>query len=246
MPTTAMKEVLVLDGLEFYRQMMTELLTAQGYRVRGVDDATAALDLMAEESFDLLLLDLELPSGGAGDFLREASARGIRPSHTVLLAPTDSDADEVESLRDSGVAACVPRSAPIDDIVSAARSALFPDQAELRRSLRAQVRIPVVFGTGTGDGELSTHTFNLSADGMFLVTPSSPPPAPGTRLELRFWVPTAAEVVRCSGIVIWCNQAGGRMNQLYPPGMGVMFLGLPEASARSIDDYVRDRATPPV
>ena len=65
-------------------------------------------------------------------------------------------------------------------------------------------------------------------------------------LYMKFWVPGADRIVEVEGVVIWCNQAGNRLNELYPPGMGVMFLGLPREEAAVLNEYVRIRSTSPL
>jgi len=242
-------DVLVADGVDFYRRMMAELLTGQGFRVTEAADADSALELLEREPPDVLLLDVRLPPNGARNFLEEVMRRGSPPLRAVAIGPAQLDDSEWRPLHDLGIGAAVTRSAPIDDILVAVNTVLFPDAKDLRRTPRAQLHIPVTYrvaGDGDVGPEQTTETFNLSADGMFLVTSSLAPFGPGTKLRLNFWVPGAAEVIDIDGVVIWCNQAGGRMNELYPPGMGVMFLGLGGDTGSVLDNFVRIRASGPI
>ena len=229
--------------------MLVELLRGQGYQVTEADSADEALERMQHDRPDLILIDFNLPPQGGRWFLEQVAALGKTPPRAVALAQGFHDEQEVDRLRSLGVAACVARSAPIDDILVAVRTALFPEAKDLRRSPRAQVHIPVCYRAEDEQGELNpdvaTHTFNLSADGMFIVTTAIAPSAPGTKVEVRFWLPAAAEIMVTEGVVIWCNQAGSRMNELYPPGMGVMFLGLKREAAGVINEYVRERTVNP-
>lgn len=244
------KDVLVADGLEFYRRMLVELLRGQGYRVDEAANAEEALARIASSKPDLVLLDANLPPLGAESFLAAAGEHGITQLKTVVVAPTAFDEGSWNKLRSQCGGQCVTRSAPIDDILVATRSVLFPEAKDLRRAPRAQAHIPVAYCVEDEHGEpgpeAASHTFNVSADGMFVVTSLSEPRSPGSKLYLRFWIPGAAEVIRTEGVVIWTNKAGGRMNELYPPGMGVMFLSLPRGSAAVLNDYVRTRAHGPI
>lgn len=241
----ARRDVLVADGVDFYRRMLLELLRGQGYQVHEAENAEEALAQIERERPDLLILDLNLPPRGGRALLDELAAGGAPPLHAVVLAHGFYDEAETGRLRSRGVAACVQRSAPIDDLLVATRNALFPEAKDLRRSPRAQVHIPVAYRVESETGELSgdesSHTFNLSADGMFIVATGAAPPPPGTKLQIRFWLPAAPAVIEAEGVLVWCNQAGGRVNELYPPGMGVMFLGLKRETAAHINEYVRER-----
>src|SRR5262245_27251577 len=55
--------VLVVDDEEASRQSARMILT-KSYQVRCADSAEQALDLLAQESFDLVLLDLAMPGMG--------------------------------------------------------------------------------------------------------------------------------------------------------------------------------------
>ncbi len=55
------KKILVVEDEESLLRLERILLTSKGYEVRGVADGQAALDAVAEESPDLVLLDIMLP-----------------------------------------------------------------------------------------------------------------------------------------------------------------------------------------
>ncbi|WP_024288505.1 response regulator transcription factor [Cellulomonas sp. KRMCY2] len=56
-----MSNVLVVDDEHRIRTLMTRSLTVEGHRVVTADDGFAALEQLAAESFDLVLLDLIMP-----------------------------------------------------------------------------------------------------------------------------------------------------------------------------------------
>jgi adenylate cyclase len=58
---TARARVLVVDDDRLNRLMLTKLLEHEGYEVREAADGRQALDALAEEAFDLVLLDLVMP-----------------------------------------------------------------------------------------------------------------------------------------------------------------------------------------
>jgi twitching motility two-component system response regulator PilG len=55
------KKILVVEDEESLLKLESILLTSKGYEVRGVPNGQAALDAIAEERPDLVLLDIMLP-----------------------------------------------------------------------------------------------------------------------------------------------------------------------------------------
>ena len=64
------KKILIVEDEESIRELVCILLTARGYEVRGVADGQAALDAVAEEPPDLVLLDIMLPELGGFEVCR--------------------------------------------------------------------------------------------------------------------------------------------------------------------------------
>ncbi len=60
-PATRPLRILVAEDNEFNSQLLEQLLTRRGHRVRLADNGRDALRLAREEAFDLLLLDLHMP-----------------------------------------------------------------------------------------------------------------------------------------------------------------------------------------
>jgi PAS domain S-box-containing protein len=72
-PRTAAASVLVVDDLDANRELVRAMLQATGHTVSEADSGSEALRLAAEQPFDLILMDLQMP--GIDGF---ASARAIR------------------------------------------------------------------------------------------------------------------------------------------------------------------------
>ena len=68
--------VLVVEDDEQLRRIITSNLTARGHEVRQASDASMALTALAEETPDLLILDINLPDRTGWDVLREAQLPG--------------------------------------------------------------------------------------------------------------------------------------------------------------------------
>ena len=70
--------ILLLEDDITLNETVLEYLEELGYRVDGVEDGEAALTLMYENSYDIFLLDVKVPSMSGFDLLKEARRRKIQ------------------------------------------------------------------------------------------------------------------------------------------------------------------------
>ncbi len=70
MEDQTLKRILIVDDDEVFVRALATFLTGHGYKVFIAQDATFAIKHVAQESIDLVILDLGLPSGG-GFFVLE-------------------------------------------------------------------------------------------------------------------------------------------------------------------------------
>jgi DNA-binding response OmpR family regulator len=94
-----MPTLLVVDDNEMNRDMLGRRLERKGYRVLSACDGESALDLLATEPIDLVLLDIEMPGMSGLDVLREVrkTRTGLQLPILMATARTDS-ADVVRAL----------------------------------------------------------------------------------------------------------------------------------------------------
>ncbi|MFO7170367.1 MAG: response regulator, partial [Chloroflexota bacterium] len=76
-------KILVVDDERPVRMMLEAALRAQGYRVQCAASGAGAKELLANEEFDLLLLDLQLGDTDGIEVLRETKSRW--PATEVIL-----------------------------------------------------------------------------------------------------------------------------------------------------------------
>jgi two-component system response regulator CpxR len=94
MTTTA--SLLIVDDDQELGQMLTEYLTAEGFQVTIVRDGADALDHLSNRTYDLLILDVMLPSLSGLEVLRR-----LRHTHSmpvVMLTAHGSDVDRIVGL----------------------------------------------------------------------------------------------------------------------------------------------------
>jgi serine/threonine protein kinase len=109
--------ILVVDDSVVARNHIRQVLAAAGMeRIVEAKDGKQAVDLMAKESFDLIVTDYNMPNlDGRGliDFIRNQSST---PEVPVILVTTETDPAKLEAVRRLGVAAICDKSFPVEVI----------------------------------------------------------------------------------------------------------------------------------
>jgi DNA-binding NtrC family response regulator len=109
-PHTAQRlreKVLVVDDEVGIRLLLTRLLTSWGYRVRHVEDAVAALEMMAAEPADILLSDVSMPEHDGLWLVQQVQAGW--PQTAVVMSTAHDDALTVRASRRMGAVAYITK-----------------------------------------------------------------------------------------------------------------------------------------
>jgi CheY-like chemotaxis protein len=84
-PIREIRKILLLDDSRYICNQLAHFLCEQGFKAQGSTDPFAAMDLLEQESFDLLLLDYRMPEMDGLSFLTEIRRRLLRPRFTVIV-----------------------------------------------------------------------------------------------------------------------------------------------------------------
>ncbi|HTV97184.1 MAG TPA: response regulator transcription factor [Steroidobacteraceae bacterium] len=97
-PETAAREprVLLVDDDRELCQMLTEYLSTEHFEVKSVHDGSDALAELKRSDFEILILDVMLPSVGGFDVLRELGASYETP--ILMLTARGDDVDRIVGL----------------------------------------------------------------------------------------------------------------------------------------------------
>jgi putative two-component system response regulator len=91
--------ILVADDSEANRELLTELLKAEGYEVVGAADGQQALQQMSSDSIDLALLDVMMPQRTGFQVCQAVKEKPeTRLIPIVLLTSLNSDADRIHGI----------------------------------------------------------------------------------------------------------------------------------------------------
>lgn len=93
-------KVLLAEDEKRMNRALCELLRQEGYDVDSVENGADALDAIESGVYDMIVLDVMMPSMNGFDVARKARASGVRTPILMLTAKSELD-DKVEGL-DSG------------------------------------------------------------------------------------------------------------------------------------------------
>lgn len=88
--------VLVVDDEPTVREVVVGYLRRDGHEVTEAADGTTAIELLATESFDLVVLDMMLPGVNGLDILRRIRSMGDMP--VIMLTARAEESDRVAGL----------------------------------------------------------------------------------------------------------------------------------------------------
>jgi DNA-binding NtrC family response regulator len=118
------KRILVADDEDMLRDTVRDVLTGYGCRVSTATDGAYAIELIAEQAFDLVLSDIKMPRNSGYEVFaaaKEANAKtpvilttgfGYDPNHSIVRA------------RREGLAAVLFKPFKVDQLLDEIRTAL--------------------------------------------------------------------------------------------------------------------------
>ena len=121
-PATA--RILVVEDESKLRESLAEGLRMEEWQVTTAENAANALTLLSEGTFDLLLLDRNLPDEDGIEILRRIRAEGTQIPVIVMTART-SQREQTEALQ-RGATAYVTKPFAFDDLLARCRALLTP------------------------------------------------------------------------------------------------------------------------
>jgi CheY-like chemotaxis protein len=234
----AAKRILVATEAPTYRAVASRVLSDAGYQVTASTDGARALRLLQDDGWgcDLLLLELHPPQVSGLDLMRRARELPRLAAMRILVVSESLGAHLSRVLSELRLDARLSRNHALRELIYQVDALLFPGADDQRRAPRRLLHLPVNYWVGA---ELHLEScFDLSEEGMFVVVADEAPPAVGTRLQLRFWLPTSDRLIACAGDVMWLNVAAGDLRTSHPPGMGVCFAGIDAGDVALIRQFV--------
>ena len=98
-----MASILIVEDEQILREAFTLLLQANGYQVDAAHNGQAALGNCAENTYDLILLDIMMPVLDGIGFLRQAKLQTAAPNTRVIVLSNLSYDEMPAELQQLGV-----------------------------------------------------------------------------------------------------------------------------------------------
>ena len=152
--------ILVVDDDPQIRRAMRATLTARGYEVADARTGEEALDLLRSETYDLVLLDMNMPVMGGMEtcrLIRSGSETAI-----IMLTVSNSEKDKVDAL-DAGADDYITKPFSTPELLARIRATLRrvpqpPDHADLQQLNQQGVEIDLASRRATVHGRTSRLT----------------------------------------------------------------------------------------
>ena len=152
--------ILIVDDEEILQDVLTSLLTKEGYSTLSAETGREALDLLAKEEVELILLDLMLPDTSGLEVLKRV--RASDPDQVVIVITAFSSIEgAIEAMRE-GAFHYIPKPFKNEEVLLTIRKGL--DQHRLtseNRSLKEQLRQRYGFDNIIGKSKPMQKVFEL-------------------------------------------------------------------------------------
>lgn len=126
------KKILLVEDEDFIRELYARQLIKAGFSVKSAIDGQSGLDMLKNEQFDLLLLDIMLPGMNGLQLLREFKTQYPNsPMITVLLTNLGQEAVIKEGFELGAQAYLIKASYTPDQVVNEVKNALSSGQPAL-------------------------------------------------------------------------------------------------------------------
>lgn len=142
-------QILVVDDEEPIRLTMGDLLRRRGYEVTTADNGEAALALIHQRPFDMLLLDLKMPGLSGIDVAKRA--RELQPEAAIIILTGHGSLDSAIDGIHIGVFDYMLKTSSPRDVLSRVEAAI-QEQGESRRKQHLMQALQSVVGELSGVG----------------------------------------------------------------------------------------------
>lgn len=104
MPTQSPISILLVDDDELSLRVLARRLAQEGFHTVTAASAPAAMDIMERQSFDLVLLDIDMPGMSGLDFLKQLRGNWRADATRVIMLSSNDDAATIKRCLTEGAA----------------------------------------------------------------------------------------------------------------------------------------------
>src|SRR6202034_1814865 len=205
-------------------QVLKRVLEELGIRVELCPDAVRAAVRVAQERFDLLILDCETQADVVG-LLGES--RSSRLNDSTLAVAVVSGQENIREIFSLGVNFVLYKPVSYDRALSSLRAAQRVLHRDKRRKSRAPVHTHATIDYA-GVQQARATLVDLAEDGMAVNFGKKLPPT--CKVYFQFQLPGQTASVRLSGQVVWQDWNGRA---------GIQFVDVPKSSRKVLQEWMK-------
>ena len=101
------KKILSVDDSPSVRKLVEYTLKSKGFQVASAEDGVAALEIMANEKFDAIVLDINMPRMNGLEFLEKVKSNDAYASIPVIMLTTEGQEEDQDKALDLGATAYI-------------------------------------------------------------------------------------------------------------------------------------------
>jgi CheY-like chemotaxis protein len=222
----ALTSLLVCDDARAV-QVLSRVLVELGISVETCVDPQAALDRLAAEQFDTLVIDFKDESAATN---LAVNARHTPDNHGTLIVGLLENQNRAPELFAQGVNFVLYKPISSERASASLLAARELMQRERRRHSRVAIHAPASMDYAGAENVPAT-ILDLSEDGIAIQCERKLPPR--CKVYFQFSLPQHTSKVRLSGQVMWQDSSGR---------VGIRFAEVPQMSRRSLGDWLRKNA----
>jgi two-component system chemotaxis response regulator CheY len=121
-----MTKALIIEDSGRVREILTSMTASLGYDVQAVADAQAGVEATEPFEPDVILLDWDLPSSGALDYLTGLAECSLQPKPMVILMATENEPRVFALARAAGASHYILKPFERGDLASVLKKAGLP------------------------------------------------------------------------------------------------------------------------
>lgn len=136
-------KILIVDDEETARKSLTDILKLEGYKVTAKGDGQSAIDVLNEEDFDLMLLDLKMP-GMDGIEVLDQAVQLAPECKIIMLTAHGSMESAIEALRHGAHDYMLKPAPPHEILASVSKGISIRTDVERKKRLLEQMEASII------------------------------------------------------------------------------------------------------
>lgn len=107
------KKILIIDDKQSILETLSESLTAEGHQVEITNDSRKGLEMIKNDTYEIVLLDIQMPEFSGLDVIESLKGSSqLKSTKIILMTASEIPSSDLTELMKTGVAAWIRK--PID------------------------------------------------------------------------------------------------------------------------------------